>query len=420
MIDSPGYLIPLVTLVLLLVTWLIFGRDGRLPPMVVQHFPPQGIPPWQALCALQQCRTPLITGPVSISRITSATILDLYYRGILDLQIVTQGRKSHLEKIILKDKKKADSIFETRFIEILFEDKRELLLKEYDKNAFVKKLKSLIKEGARYLIPLIYTRPSKYISRVLTVFFDTIDMLISLLMEMIISLAVTFIFLGGIPVAVVAIIMHFVDQQLAQGLITTQTRERILTFTGLTAVFTPFVLMAVFSFKKKAPRGLLRFIFWIYRVCLNSLAYVITLVVKLSWIVILYFLVKSWTGWRPDIINGLFISLVLIRLFSLWMPKWNPDAREKISHLKGFFEYIRRVDADSIQRLSLENPDYFRTTLPFALIAGCGKRWIQTLHKIGTYDGVFLLFYHFSRFFESVSDITIEITDDYLHNQEED
>ncbi len=78
---------------------------------------------------------------------------------------------------------------------------------------------------------------------------------------------------------------------------------------------------------------------------------------------------------------GIFLGVVLI-IVSFWMPRKTRDGVTKAVHIRGFEEFIRRVEKDRIERMVKEDPTIFERLLPFAMALGCADQWASKFEGI--------------------------------------
>ncbi len=78
----------------------------------------------------------------------------------------------------------------------------------------------------------------------------------------------------------------------------------------------------------------------------------------------------------PLILSFLF-SAVLVMAFSPFMPRKTPKGVRKYLEVKGFEEFLRRVDRDRIQRLGRDADAYFAELLPYAVVFGVEDRILE-------------------------------------------
>ena len=74
---------------------------------------------------------------------------------------------------------------------------------------------------------------------------------------------------------------------------------------------------------------------------------------------------------------GLMASGLLILLFSPIMPRKTPRGVRKYLEIKGFEEFLRRVEQDQIRRLGREVDTYFAQLLPYAVVFGVEDRLLE-------------------------------------------
>lgn len=410
---AAAVVIPLATLAVWLGLWWWLGRDPSLPPLVTEHTPPPGMNPAQAVILLAQGNAIFLSGPRALSRVIGSTLLDLYRRQILTLHLSAQGKYRLLDRVQILDRSQLCGSFEQEFIRLLSGDKDSADARVFNNRHFRQGLRDLLRREANLARPLLLTPASHTLSRIAGTVFSALEKAVGLVLTLAVNLSVVFIYLWIVPLGVVLLSMWLADSLLSREIINLTQRENILMITGLTGAFSPFILLFLFSVKKTPHRGLVRVLFILYRTTLYLLSYSVTFLAYLSWPLLLYFVLSRVFHFPEPVLFAVLLSLVISRLFSLWMPRWNARSRIQLHRLLGYREYLRRVDADAIQRLSLDYPRDYQDGLAFALALGYGRCWMRALQKWGTVNETYLLLYHFSLFFESVALNAGSLTRDY-------
>jgi len=123
-------------------------------------------------------------------------------------------------------------------------------------------------------------------------------------------------------------------------------------------------------------------------------------------------LIMSDPQWTKPIVLGGVASALMIFLFGRIMPRKTAKGRLTWEHLKGYEEFISRVEKDVIEKLFSpeEIPRIFEETLPFAIAFGEAERWSSAFSGLfeepprwyvtsGTYTPIYLghSMDHFSR-----------------------
>ncbi len=105
----------------------------------------------------------------------------------------------------------------------------------------------------------------------------------------------------------------------------------------------------------------IRFAFWFFAMLLVGIAFVLLFVGQIH---------LFWFG-------GLLISAIEIAGFGYFMPRKTRKGARLAWEVKGFYEFMRRVEVDRIRRLQRDLPTYFEQGLPYAVAFGLEERWSQ-------------------------------------------
>jgi hypothetical protein len=409
-----GFIIPVLVFLLLLYLWTRYGRDKKLGPVPVEFDPPPDMIPFEAILIEKQCRVPLLTGPLQISRITASTLLDLYYKGAIDFETEKSGPKVRIKKIMLKELEKGLNRFEKNFLVELFDGyDLEIDLTKFKKRAFLRRLRPLIIDESKAYSPRIFTEPSGKITKVLDIISKFWDVASEFITMFFTSQILWMMLLWVIPFCAVMGIHFLLDILQKHHWLTKAASEGIFTLTTLVIVFGSFGMM-IFLAVTKSKGPVSQFFYKVYDRIIHVITYASAFVFRTIWILVLFVISMSIFKNRADTVIGIFISIFLVQIFAYWMPQWNPSARTTLLHLKGFKEFIKTADADRIKRLSVENPSAFKTTLAFAIAQGHGGRWVKLLQQAGTYDGIFAILFFASNFIERIEDSVHELAGEYL------
>ena len=95
-----------------------------------------------------------------------------------------------------------------------------------------------------------------------------------------------------------------------------------------------------------------------------------------------YFLAENLNPKYNIILYLSYIFIVLILLLTLLMKKKTYFGEEITAKIKGFKEYLEKVEKDKINTLVLENPNYFQDILPYAYILNVSKKWTEKFEDI--------------------------------------
>lgn len=80
---------------------------------------------------------------------------------------------------------------------------------------------------------------------------------------------------------------------------------------------------------------------------------------------------------RIDIIFGTLACLMLFYAFGQVMPRYGHLGKQQFEDLRGFREFIKRCEQDRLKRLLKDQPNYFDTTISYAIVLGLGHLWAK-------------------------------------------
>jgi len=75
--------------------------------------------------------------------------------------------------------------------------------------------------------------------------------------------------------------------------------------------------------------------------------------------------------------GGLLLSALEIGAFGQVMPRKTQKGARLAWEVRGFYEFMRRVEVDRIRRLQRDFPKYYEQGLPYAVAFGLEERWSQ-------------------------------------------
>lgn len=88
-----------------------------------------------------------------------------------------------------------------------------------------------------------------------------------------------------------------------------------------------------------------------------------------------------------------FISIFINIYFTFIMKRKTEYGEEIIAKVKGFKNFLETVEKDKLEKLVLENPNYFYHILPYTYVLNISKKWMEKFENIhipemdmGTYD----------------------------------
>ncbi len=104
---------------------------------------------------------------------------------------------------------------------------------------------------------------------------------------------------------------------------------------------------------------------------------------------------------------GVVLCVVLL-ILNRYMVKKNPQGTRLFSELKGFKAFIKTAEENRLRMLLAENPNYFESTLAYALAFGYLEKWADKFEKLDVAPptwyhsaGGYHSMHHFSRSFSS-------------------
>ena len=81
------------------------------------------------------------------------------------------------------------------------------------------------------------------------------------------------------------------------------------------------------------------------------------------------------------VLSGLALCILLL-IFNGYMIKKNPLGTRLFSELKGFRAFIRTAEENRLKMLLAENPNYFESTMAYALTFGALENWTDKFEKL--------------------------------------
>jgi uncharacterized membrane protein YgcG len=81
---------------------------------------------------------------------------------------------------------------------------------------------------------------------------------------------------------------------------------------------------------------------------------------------------------------GLALSGLLVLLFSRVMPRRTRRGREVYEQIRGFQEFVERVDRDRLERFGGRTAERFERVLPYALVLGAADTWADAFGDLYT------------------------------------
>lgn len=94
-----------------------------------------------------------------------------------------------------------------------------------------------------------------------------------------------------------------------------------------------------------------------------------------------YHVYKEWGG--PQWYSLAFIACgIIIFCFAIYMPKKTKKGTELYQKLAGFKEFIQMVEQPRLQQFLKDDPNYFDTVLPYAIIFNVADKWKDKLKDL--------------------------------------
>lgn len=100
--------------------------------------------------------------------------------------------------------------------------------------------------------------------------------------------------------------------------------------------------------------------------------------------IISYIVPFQWTDTenRIDVILGTLFCLILLYAFARIMPRYGHLGKERFERLRGFREFIKRCEQKRLEKLLDEQPNYFDTTISYAIVLGLGHVWAKKFEPL--------------------------------------
>ncbi|URA11292.1 DUF2207 domain-containing protein [Thermospira aquatica] len=92
---------------------------------------------------------------------------------------------------------------------------------------------------------------------------------------------------------------------------------------------------------------------------------------------------SAMTEVAPPFVVGALAAVVSF-FFASIMPARTPEGQKYYEQLVGFREFIKRAEWPRLERILKDDPLYFDKTLPYAIVFGLEKKWIQKFAPILT------------------------------------
>lgn len=391
--------IPFLLFAGLFVLWILYGRDKKLRYDHVEFAPPEDITPARALILEKQADEDALLSPRPLSRLMAATLLELHFDKAIALRLVDGKLVGIQKRETPSGYYSSQKSFERKFLEMLFASKTEIEEQDFRQKPFQSELQKILGEEARNIRREIQTPESFRVSR----FINWSGFLYRLLREFFILVvaanAAWILFVWVLPAAAAVLTHVSLKGHLPDDLVGILTGG---------VLFALLILPIAATFKKR--RGP---ILKIYIPFINSLIYATALLSRLLWLPVLFFWCSYAFLLRFECVGSVILSLLTLMFFSHIMPRWTASARAELGRLLGFYEFIRKVDADRIKRVSIENPEAFRRTLPWAILSGQGNRWLRAMTAIGVESENLSLLRAVYHFFDAVADTYRDLITDY-------
>lgn len=328
--DTIIYIVSGVLVLLALVLWLAFGRDGRLFP-TVEFYAPDGMTPAEVGY--------VVDGVVDDKDVVA---LILYWADKGYLKIVERKKKDfELVKLKNLDKGKA---FERTMFNKLFTNGDAVALSSL-KNSFYVTM-SAVKTGVKNYFDgsnerRLFTKASKRASGFMAV-------------------------LTMLPIAIT--IYHFVYADVYESILALIAAALVGLVIALPAIWLARVIEKWHSTKKGIRMAkllvsaiLLGLVLLLYVVLVPSVFYVRNAV--------------------PIVVTA--AATLVMLMFAIIMKKRTKQSAEWLAKLIGFKNFIDKAEKDRIQLLVEENPSYFYNVLPYAYVMGVTDKWAKNFEGIG-------------------------------------
>ncbi len=84
-------------------------------------------------------------------------------------------------------------------------------------------------------------------------------------------------------------------------------------------------------------------------------------------------------------ILGVFSSGItgfIVAIFGRFLPRKTKKGAEALREIKGLLEFVHRTEKDRLKRFALQNPEMFKTLLPYAVALGEEKKWAEVFEEV--------------------------------------
>ena len=96
----------------------------------------------------------------------------------------------------------------------------------------------------------------------------------------------------------------------------------------------------------------------------------------------IYFSVKNLNPVYNWLFYGVYVALGIMFYLTITMRKRTLFGEELIEKVKGFKDYLEKVEKDKIETLVEQHPNYFMEIMPYTYIFGLSKKWIKKFEKL--------------------------------------
>jgi len=95
-------------------------------------------------------------------------------------------------------------------------------------------------------------------------------------------------------------------------------------------------------------------------------------------------MVVLWTGAATGAAIAIALSGALVLLFGRAMPRRTRRGREVYEEIRGFQEFVGRVDKDRLERFGGRTAERFERVLPYALVLGAADAWAEAFGDLAS------------------------------------
>ena len=176
----------------------------------------------------------------------------------------------------------------------------------------------------------------------------------------------------------------------------------------LTVVFTFLLPLAVNGYLMFGimPIALILFYTPFYKMIIKTKSIFLAVFIIIHSSIFFLGMIGAIVGIFPYLITSFIVAIVCLILMAIiynFMPKRNKYGMEILGKIKGFKNFLETVEKEQLEKLVLENPEYFYEILPYTYVLDISDTWINKFEAINLqapnwYYGSEFEFYRFNHF----------------------